>query len=61
MMVLLRLVFGLLLIGGAGCFVAYLVTRDPRWRRLGLRLVWVALGAAFVFFAVLIAMNLQLA
>lgn len=58
MMVALRLVFGLLLLAGAGCFVGYLFTGDVRWRRRGLKFVKWAVGMALVFFAVLIVSRL---
>jgi hypothetical protein len=59
MMVLLRLVFGLLLAMVAGCFVAYVVTHDGRWRQRGLRLLRWTVGAALAFFAVLFVQTLR--
>jgi hypothetical protein len=60
MMVLLRLVFGLLLLAGLACFVMYVLTRDARWRRLGLVIVKWTVLAALGFFAVLIVQQLVL-
>jgi hypothetical protein len=53
-----RLVFGTLLFASLGCFVAYLYTRQPRWRRLGLVIAKWTVLAALGFFAVLIAQRL---
>jgi len=58
MMVAFRIAFGLLLAAGVGCFLAYIVTRDERWRRRGIVIVKWTLIAAFGFFAVLIAERL---
>lgn len=52
-MIVLRLVFGLLLLASVLCFGASIYTGDVRWRRLGLTLLKWTLGAALVFFAVL--------
>ena len=60
MMVVLRLVFGLLLLAGLACFIAYVITRDPRWRRLGVTIVKWTVLAALGFFAVLIVQQLVL-
>jgi len=38
-MLALRLVFGLLLLAGLLCFVAFIVTGKPGWRRWGLVIV----------------------
>lgn len=54
MMILFRVVFGLLLAASLGCFVAAVVKRDPRWQRLGVRVLKWTLLAAGGFFAVLI-------
>jgi hypothetical protein len=35
-MLVLRLVFGLLLVAGLLCFAAYVATGNPLWRRRGL-------------------------
>jgi hypothetical protein len=49
-MLVLRLVFGLLLVTGLLCFAAYVATGNPLWRRRGLIVVkWTViagLGAA---------------
>jgi len=57
-MVAFRLVFGLLLVAGMGCFAAYVWTSQPVWRRRGVVIVKWTLFAAFGFFAVLIAERL---
>ena len=58
MMVIFRVVFGLLLLAAVGCFVTALVKRDPRWQRLGVKLLKWTLIAAGGFFAVLVAERL---
>ena len=51
MIILLRLLFGLALLWALGCFVAYAVTADQRWRRSGVAIVrWTVIGG-LVFFA----------
>jgi len=51
-MLVLRLVFGLLLVAGLLCFAAYVATGNPVWRQRGLVVVkWTViagLGAAVV-------------
>lgn len=54
MLILLRLVFGLLLLAGIFCFAASILTRDPRWRRRGLLIVKWTVLAALGFFAVVL-------
>jgi hypothetical protein len=54
MMIILRLVFGLLLLAGLLCFGMYLVTRQPVWRQRGFVIVKWTVVAALGFFAVLI-------
>jgi hypothetical protein len=54
MLAVLRIVFGLLLVAGLLCFVAYLITGHPGWRRRGLAIVKWTLIAALGFFAVLV-------
>ena len=49
-----RAILLLLLLGGLGCFVMYVVTGKPRWRALGISLVKWSVLAALGFFAVLI-------
>lgn len=39
-------------------FTLFMVTGDPRYKRIGLRVLITSLVAAFGFFAVLIAINL---
>jgi hypothetical protein len=53
-MLIFRLVFGLLLLGGLLCFAMYIGTRQVVWRRRGLVIVKWTVLAAFGFFAVLI-------
>lgn len=57
-MAVFRILLLLLLVASALFFVAYAVTGQARWRQFGLRTLLTALGAGFVFFAVLIAENL---
>ena len=57
-MAVFRALLLLLLLGGLGCFVAYVVTGKPRWRALGISLVKWTVLAALGFFAVLIAARL---
>ncbi len=51
-MLMLRLVFGLLLVAGLVCFAVYTATGNPLWRRRGLVVIkWTViagLGAAAV-------------
>ena len=58
MMVGFRLVFGLLLLAGIGCFAAFAWTAQPVWRQRGVVIVKWTLIAALGFFAVLIAERL---
>ena len=53
-MLVIRLVFGLLLLAGLLCFVMHLATGNPSWRRRGLVIVKWTVLAALGFFAVLI-------
>jgi hypothetical protein len=55
-----RLVFGLLLLGGVLCFAMYIGTRDAAWRRRGVVIVKWTVLAALGFFAVLILERLAL-
>ena len=48
----------LMLLAGAGCFAAYAVTGQARFRGYGLRLVQWTVGAGLAFFAVLIVQRL---
>ena len=52
-MAIFRVLFLALLLAAAGCFVWFLITGQPRYKRYGLRLLQGTLGAAFFFFAVL--------
>ncbi len=54
-MLIARLLFGLLAVASVLCFVAYIRSGDPRWRRRGVLIIKWTLVAAFGFFAVLIA------
>ena len=53
-MLVLRLVFGLLLLSGLLCFAAFVATGRPAWRRRGLIIVKWTVIAAFGFAAVLL-------
>jgi hypothetical protein len=53
-MVFFRFIFGLLLLGGIGCFAMYIYTSEVVWRRRGVVIVKWTLAAAGAFFAVLI-------
>ena len=53
-MLVIRLVFGLLLLAGLLCFAMYLATGSLAWRRRGLVIVKWTVLAALGFFAVLI-------
>jgi hypothetical protein len=53
-MLIARLVFLLLLVGGLLCFAVYVGTSNPIWRRRGLLLVKWAVMAGLGFFAVLL-------
>ncbi len=59
-MVIFRLVFGLLLVGGVLCFAMFIGTGQVIWRRRGVVIVKWTLLAAFAFFAVLILERLAL-
>ncbi len=54
MLIVLRLVFGLLLVSGLLCFVMYMATSQPVWRQRGIVIVKWTVIAALGFFAVLI-------
>lgn len=53
-MLIFRLVFGLLLVGGVLCFAMYVGTHDLRWRKRGLLLVKWTVIAGLGFFAVIL-------
>jgi len=53
-MVIFRAAIFLLLFASAGFFVAYALTSQDRYKRVGLKLLIWTLLAAFVFFAILI-------
>ena len=59
-MVIFRLVFGLLLVGGLLCFAMYVGTGQVVWRRRGIVIVKWTLIAACGFFAVLVLERLAL-
>jgi hypothetical protein len=59
-MVIFRLVFGLLLVGGLLCFAMYIGTSQVVWRRRGIVIVKWTLIAACGFFAVLVLERLAL-
>jgi len=52
-MVIARVLFLVLMLAAAGCFVFFLVTGQARYKRYGLRILQGTFGAAFFFFAVL--------
>lgn len=54
-MAVFRFLMLALLVASAISFVAYAVTGQPRFRKIGLRVLLTAIAAGFVFFAVLIA------
>ncbi len=58
LMILARVVFLLLLLGGIVCFAAYAWTSQPVWRQRGITIVKWTLLAAGLFFAGLIAQKL---
>ncbi len=47
-----------LFIASGVLFAIYMVSGDPRYKRIGVRMLVAALIAAFAFFAVLIVINL---
>lgn len=57
-MLFLRLIILAMLLAGAGCLVAYVVTAKPVWRVRGLRLVCWAVGIGVAFFALLLVVHL---
>jgi hypothetical protein len=54
-----RVLLLLLLIASVGCFGAYAISGQLRYRHYGLRLLQWTVGAGLVFFAVLIALRLS--
>ena len=48
----------LMLVAGAGCFAAYALSGQTRYRHYGIRLVQWTVAAGLVFFAVLIVLRL---
>jgi hypothetical protein len=54
-MALLRVLLLLMLVASVVLFAAYAITGQVRYRRFGLRVLLTAIGAGFLFFAVLIA------
>ena len=57
-MAVFRVLILLMLVAGIGCFVAYALSGEARWRAYGIRLVAVTVGLGLAFFAVMIAMRL---
>ena len=57
-MAVFRFLMLLLLVASAVSFVLYAATGQVRYRKFGLRTLLTAIGAGFVFFAVLIAQRL---
>jgi hypothetical protein len=56
--VVFRLVFILLLLASVFCFGASIVTGNRAWRKRGVVLMFVALGGALAFFAVLLVVSM---
>ena len=55
MMLLIRLVFGLLLLAGLLCFAVFVVTGQPVWRKRGTSIVkWTLIAAAAFVAAILL-------
>jgi hypothetical protein len=59
-MLIFRLVFGLLLLGGILCFAMYIATGHPTWKRNGIIIIKWTVLAALGFFAVLVLERLAL-
>ena len=57
-MVIFRWLIPTLFVVAGVLFAVFMFTGNPRYKRLGLRVLTASLAAAFVFFAVLIAINL---
>jgi hypothetical protein len=49
-MVIFRLVFGLLLLGSLGCFVAFVFTRERLWLTRGVRVLAATVIIGLLFF-----------
>lgn len=58
-MAVFRLLLLLALVASAISFIAYALSGQVRFRKLGLRLLLAAIAAGLVFFAVLIAENVM--
>lgn len=52
-MVVFRLVFGLLMLAAVVCFALAIFKREPRWQKLGVKILKWTVFAALGFFAVL--------
>ena len=57
-MILLRVVVIALLAAVVYCAIGYVFTRDRRYLRLALHVLWIGAGAALVFFAVMFVQRL---
>lgn len=57
-MVVFRILIFVGLLAGLYCFARYAWSGEPRWRRLGLRVVSWTVGSALLFFAVLFVQRL---
>lgn len=57
-MLIFRWLIPTLFVVAGALFAAYMFTGNPGYKRLGLRVLFATLVAAFAFFAVLIAINL---
>ena len=52
-MAIARVLFLVLLLATVGCFVAFMLTGQVRYKQYGLRILKWTMGSAFFFFAVL--------
>ena len=59
-MPLVRLLVMLLAVAAVLCFALYGLTRQPRWRRRGVLILKCTVGAAVLFFALMIMDRLSL-
>jgi hypothetical protein len=59
-MMIVRLIFGLLLVAGLLCLATYVATRNPVWRQRGLVIVKWTVLAAIAALAVLVLERLAL-
>jgi uncharacterized membrane protein len=57
-MLFLRLIILVMLVAGAACLAAYVITGKPVWRIRGLWLISWAVGIGMAFFAILLVIHL---